>query len=92
MTLLTDIPPELAAAGWELEPGGKAIVKTFRFKGFRDAMAFMMRAAFEAEAANHHPEWSNVYSRVTVRMTTHDAGGLTGKDTALAAKMDRIAG
>lgn len=92
MTLLTDIPDDLAASGWTLETGAKAITKTFKFKGFRDAMAFMMRAAFEAEAANHHPEWSNVYNRVEVRMTTHDSGGLTAKDTALAAKMDRIAG
>jgi hypothetical protein len=62
---MTDSPtPELAEAGWVLSDDGKAILKTFRFRGFRDAMAWMARAAFEAEHLNHHPEWSNVYNRV----------------------------
>ncbi len=55
-------------------------------------MAWMMRAAFEAEHLNHHPEWSNVYNRVEVRLTTHDAGGLTEKDIDLAQRMERVAG
>jgi len=83
-------PPELAEAGWVLSDDGKAISKTFRFRGFRDAMAWMARAAFEAEHLNHHPEWSNVYNRVEVRLTTHDTGGLTEKDIELARRMERI--
>ena len=91
MALVTEVPADLAAAGWTLEEGGKAILRSYRFGSFREAMAFMLRAAFEAEAANHHPEWSNVYNRVEVRLTTHDAGGLTERDLALAAAMDRVA-
>ncbi len=86
------LPPDLAAAGWELSDDGKAITKTFRFRGFRDAMAWMMRAGFEAEQLNHHPEWSNVYNRVEVRLTTHDTGGLTEKDIDLARRIERVAG
>lgn len=89
MSGLTD---DLAKAGWVTEDGGKAIVKSFRFRGFRDAIAFMARAAFEADNMNHHPEWSNVYNRVDVRLTTHDAGGLTDKDIDLAARFEKIAG
>ena len=55
----------------------------FRFADFRTAFAFMTRVALAAERADHHPEWSNVYNRVDVRLTTHDAGGLTGRDFAL---------
>jgi len=90
MTESPALPAELAAAGWELSADGKAISKTFRFRGFRDAMAWMARAAFEAEHLNHHPEWSNVYNRVEVRLTTHDTGGLTAKDIDLAGRMERI--
>ncbi|MEM8596635.1 MAG: 4a-hydroxytetrahydrobiopterin dehydratase, partial [Pseudomonadota bacterium] len=64
--------------------------KTYRFSDFRAAMAWMLRAAFEAEAMDHHPEWSNVYNRVAVTLTTHDAGGLTEKDTALAQRLEAI--
>lgn len=87
---MTDLPAELADAGWALEDGGKAIAKTFRFGSFRDAMAWMVRAAFEAEAMDHHPEWSNVYSRVSVRLTSHDTGGLSDRDLALASRMEAI--
>jgi len=80
----------LSAAGWTLADNGKAISKQFKFKGFRAAMAWMMRAAFEAEALNHHPEWSNVYNRVDVRLTTHDTGGLSDKDIALAERLERL--
>lgn len=86
------LTPELEAAGWSLAEDGKAIQKTFRFRGFRDAMAWMTRAAFEAEHLNHHPEWSNVYNRVEVRLTTHDTGGLTAKDIDLAGRMEKIGG
>ncbi|MCC2112250.1 MAG: 4a-hydroxytetrahydrobiopterin dehydratase [Hyphomicrobiales bacterium] len=85
------IPQNLEAAGWTLADDGKAILKSFKFRNFRDAMAFMLRVAFEAEALDHHPEWSNVYNRVAVRLTTHDTGGLTEKDFALAEKMDEAA-
>ncbi|MBY8975509.1 4a-hydroxytetrahydrobiopterin dehydratase [Rhodobacteraceae bacterium NNCM2] len=85
------LTPDLAATGWEDAREGKAIAKIFRFRNFRDAMAWMTRVAFEAEAANHHPEWFNVYNRVEVVLTTHDTGGLTDKDIALAEKMDKIA-
>ena len=90
--LTPELPPDLGAAGWQLSDDGKAISKTFRFRGFRDAMAWMMRAAFEAEHLNHHPEWSNVYNRVEVSLTTHDTGGLTEKDIDLAQRMERVAG
>ncbi len=89
---MTDLTDGLRETGWTLEDGGKAILKTFRFRGFRDAMAFMMRAGFEADSANHHPEWSNVYNRVEVRLTTHDSGCLTDKDISLAEKFDKVAG
>ena len=90
MTDSAALTPELAAVGWELSTDGKAISKTFRFRGFRDAIAWMTRAAFEAEHLNHHPEWSNVYNRVEVRLTTHDTGALTGKDIDLAQRMENI--
>ncbi|HUS54979.1 MAG TPA: 4a-hydroxytetrahydrobiopterin dehydratase [Thermohalobaculum sp.] len=92
---MTDSPAltaELATAGWELSADGKAISKSFRFRGFRDAIAWMTRAAFEAEHLNHHPEWSNVYNRVDVRLTTHETGGLTVKDINLAERMEKISG
>ncbi len=76
---------------WQLEDGG-AIGRTFVFADFSEAFGFMARAALAAETMNHHPEWSNVYRTVTVRLTTHDAGGLTQKDIALATTMDAIAG
>lgn len=90
MTDTPTLPSALTAAGWRLSPDGTAILKTFQFRGFRDAMAWMARAAFEAEAINHHPEWSNVYNRVEVRLTTHDSGGLTDRDLTLAERMEKI--
>jgi 4a-hydroxytetrahydrobiopterin dehydratase len=78
--------------GWRAVEGREAIAKTYRFKDFADAFAFMTRAALEAERLDHHPEWSNVYDRVEVVLTTHDAGGVTGFDRALARAMDRAAG
>lgn len=77
-------------AGWTRED--KAIAKTFQFKNFVEAFGFMSQAALVAEKMDHHPEWSNVYRTVSVRLTTHDAGGLTGLDMKLAAAMDGIAG
>ncbi|MEM1384447.1 MAG: 4a-hydroxytetrahydrobiopterin dehydratase [Pseudomonadota bacterium] len=90
MAAAAEVSETLLMAGWELRDDGKALVKTYKFANFRDAMAWMMRAAFEAEAADHHPEWENVYNRVAVTLTTHDAGGLTAKDTDLAAKFDAV--
>jgi 4a-hydroxytetrahydrobiopterin dehydratase len=92
MTDSPELTPELTTAGWALSADGKAISKTFRFRGFRDAVAWMTRAAFEAEHLNHHPEWSNVYNRVEVRLTTHDTGGLTARDIDLARRMENISG
>ncbi|MEM7212040.1 MAG: 4a-hydroxytetrahydrobiopterin dehydratase [Pseudomonadota bacterium] len=87
---MTEISQPLLDAGWAPSDEGKAITKTFKFKNFRDAMAWMTRIAFEAEAADHHPEWFNVYNRVEVRLTTHDTGGLSDKDISLAEKMEAL--
>ena len=76
-------------AGWSFERD--ALAKAFQFKTFPEALGFMVRAGFEAEAMNHHPEWTNVYSRVAVRLATHDAGGqVTAKDVELATRLERI--
>ncbi len=82
----------LLAAGWEMENGRDAIVKTYRFRDFADAMGFMTRAAIWAEKWNHHPEWSNVYNRVTVTLTSHDIDGLSARDVKLARKLDTLSG
>jgi len=75
--------------GWTFERD--ALVKNFQFKSFREAMSFMMRVAFEAEAMNHHPEWTNIYNRVAVRLNTHDADGkVTAKDIELAEWIQKI--
>lgn len=77
--------------GWSRE--GDALVKTFAFASFKAALAFMVRAGFEAEALNHHPEWTNVYNRVDVRLSTHEAKGkITAKDVALASRMEAVCG
>jgi len=68
--------------GWKLENG--CITKSFTFNDFKDAFSFMTRIAFEAEAQNHHPNWENVYNSVTIRLNTHDVGGITAKDVQLA--------
>ena len=83
----------LAALGqWTHDPVADAIRRDFKFSTFSEAFAFMTRVALLAEKADHHPEWSNVYRTVTVTLSTHDAGGLTERDIALAEAMDRIAG
>ena len=71
--------------------GRDALTRTFKFKSFNDAFGFMTRVALYAEKWDHHPEWFNVYSRVTVTLTTHDAGGLSDLDVKLAAKMNDLA-
>jgi 4a-hydroxytetrahydrobiopterin dehydratase len=77
---------------WKLTDGRDAIQRTFKFKDFNEAFGFMTRAALIAEQMNHHPEWSNVWNRVEVTLSTHDAGGLTERDVKLAEAMDRLAG
>ena len=78
--------------GWHLVDGRDALTKTYMFKDFNAAFGFMTRVALAAERMNHHPEWLNVWSRVEVTLSTHDAGGLTERDLKLAEIMDRIAG
>lgn len=74
--------------GWEAVEGREAIHKTFVFKDFAEAFGWMTRMAIIAEQMNHHPEWFNVYRTVEVILTTHDVGGLSDLDIALAQKMD----
>jgi len=76
-------------AGWTRDDS--AIRRDFRFADFKAAWAFMSAVAAEADRSDHHPEWSNVYNRVSVRLTTHDAGGLTVRDFALARFIDAAA-
>ena len=78
--------------GWSEVSGRDAIAKKFVFKDFNEAFGFMTRAALVAEKMDHHPEWSNVYKTVEVTLSTHDAGGLTERDVALAEAMDKFAG
>lgn len=77
--------------GWLLSNAGDGIERTFTFRNFSEAFGFMTRAALAAEKMDHHPEWRNVYKTVEVRLSTHDAGGLTELDFKLARIMDRIA-
>jgi len=75
--------------GWKFKRD--VLAKEFEFGSFREALSFMVRAGFEAEAMDHHPEWTNVYNRVSVRLNTHDAGGkVTAKDVALARRFEAI--
>jgi 4a-hydroxytetrahydrobiopterin dehydratase len=76
--------------GWSLEASPEAIEKRFRFADFGAAWAFMSRVALLAEKANHHPDWSNTYNRVSIRLSTHEASGLTERDIALAKAIDRL--
>lgn len=77
--------------GWAPAEGRDAIVKRYRFADFNAAWAWMTRVALKAEQLDHHPEWSNVYSRVEVLLATHDAGGVTELDVRLAEFMDAAA-
>ena len=78
--------------GWTLAEDVGSISRTFTFRNFSEAFAFMTRSALAAEKLDHHPDWSNVYKTVEVRLNTHDAGGLTALDFDLARKMNRFAG
>ncbi len=74
--------------GWDYANG--AIETSFEFKNFKEAFTVMTRIAFECEAQNHHPEWSNVYNSLHIRLSTHDASGLTDKDITLARTIESI--
>ena len=76
--------------GWVYDEDADAITHEFKFKDFSEAFAFMTRVALLAQTADHHPEWSNVYNKVSVTLTTHDAGGVTAKDVALAEGIDKL--
>jgi 4a-hydroxytetrahydrobiopterin dehydratase len=90
---LTEAERGQALAGlpeWRLREDNLAIVRGFRFADFSEAFGFMTRVALIAEKADHHPEWSNVYNRVEITLTTHDAGGLSQRDVAMAAAIDGL--
>jgi 4a-hydroxytetrahydrobiopterin dehydratase len=76
--------------GWDERDG--ALHRSFRFRDFSEAFAFLTRVALYAETADHHPEFTSVWNRVDFRLTSHDAGGVTERDRALAAEIDRLAG
>ncbi|MGP1397450.1 MAG: 4a-hydroxytetrahydrobiopterin dehydratase [Inquilinaceae bacterium] len=78
--------------GWSNVDGRDAIGKEFTFRSFNEAFGFMTRVALKAEKMNHHPEWFNVYNRVAVTLTTHDADGVTDLDVTLARFMNKAAG
>ena len=77
-------------ADWRLAPEADAILARFMFQDFVEAFAFMTSVALLAERVNHHPEWSNVYNRVEIRLTTHDVAGLSERDFALAESISRL--
>jgi 4a-hydroxytetrahydrobiopterin dehydratase len=80
-----------APAGWTLENGSKALVRSFKFKDFSEAFALLTRVALHAEKVDHHPEFTNVWNRVDFRLTSHDAGGVTDRDVQLAEAINGIA-
>lgn len=81
-SLLAEVP------GWALREDGKAIVRSFKFKDFNHAFGFMTRVALYADKHDHHPEWFNVYNRVEMTLTTHDADGLSARDAAMARAIE----
>jgi 4a-hydroxytetrahydrobiopterin dehydratase len=81
---LADLPD------WTLRADGLAIEREFKFKNFSEAWGFMNRVALIAEQRDHHPEWSNVYNRVAITLTTHDAGGLSERDAKMAGAIDKL--
>ena len=78
--------------GWTTSADGKALERSYRFKDFAEAFAFLTRVAAHAEAVDHHPEFTSVWNRVDFRLTSHDAGGVTDRDVALAEAINRLAG
>jgi 4a-hydroxytetrahydrobiopterin dehydratase len=81
-SLLAEFP------GWTLREDGKAIVRSFKFRDFNQAFGFMTRVALYADKADHHPEWFNVYNRVEITLTTHDADGLSARDVAMVRAIE----
>ena len=81
-----------APEGWAWEDGGKALVRTFKFNDFSQAFGFLTRVALHAEKVDHHPEFTSVWNRVDIRLTSHAAGGVTQRDVKLAETINRIAG
>jgi 4a-hydroxytetrahydrobiopterin dehydratase len=81
----------LFAAGWVQDNPRDSITKTFVFRNFVEAFGFMTRVALWAEKLNHHPEWANVYRKVTITLTTHDVDGLSELDVMLAQKIETLA-
>jgi 4a-hydroxytetrahydrobiopterin dehydratase len=75
---------------WQLVAGRDAIRREFRFRDFSEAWGFMARVALLAEAQDHHPEWSNIWNRVEILLSTHDAGGLSERDVRLARSIDAL--
>lgn len=90
---LTDAERDAALAelpDWTLRADGLAIARSFKFADFNAAFGFMTRVALHAEKADHHPEWFNVYNRVDITLTTHDAGGLSQRDVGLARAINAL--
>ena len=81
-----------APEGWSFDPAGKALVRSFKFRDFSEAFAFLTRVALHAEKADHHPEFTSVWNRVDFRLTSHDAGKVTQRDIALAQAINEMAG
>ncbi len=96
--MVTKLTMETVAArlsevpGWRLDGASEALTRDIRLKDFSEAFALMTRVALAAEQADHHPEWSNVYNRLSIRLTTHDAGGVTERDFALARRISGFLG
>jgi 4a-hydroxytetrahydrobiopterin dehydratase len=78
--------------GWTFENGGQALVRTLKFADFSEAFGFLTRVALNAEKHDHHPEFTNVWNRIDFRLTSHDAGGVTDRDVALAEAINRLLG
>jgi 4a-hydroxytetrahydrobiopterin dehydratase len=78
--------------GWSEAEDGAAITRRFVFADFSEAFGFMTRAALEAQKMDHHPDWTNAYKTVDVRLSSHDVGGVSERDIALARAMNRLAG
>lgn len=76
--------------GWAMEEGGKALVRSFKFKDFSEAFGFLARVALHSEKVDHHPEFTNVWNRVDFRLTSHDQGGVTGRDVDLAQAINSL--
>lgn len=83
---LSDLP------GWAYDREGDALTRDIKLQDFSEAFALMTRIALAAEQADHHPEWSNVYSRISIRLTTHDVGGVSERDFALAERINSFLG